>query len=313
MAEKQRTLKDSITFKGKGLHTGVDVTMTLKPAPDSHGYMFKRVDLPEQPLVNALAEFVVDTSRGTTIEENGVRVSTIEHVLAALAGMKLDNVLIEIDGPETPILDGSSKQYVEAIEKVGAVDQETDRKYFMLKEKIEYYDEENNIHIIAYPDKIQSLNVLIDYDSNVLDNQHASLEEFSNFKEEIAPSRTFVFLHELEFLAKNNLIKGGDLDNAIVIVDRKVSQDELDRLSELLNKPKVKVQPEGILNNVDLRYPNEPARHKLLDMVGDLSLVGRWFKAKIIATRHGHQSNTEFASILRQHMKKTALQSKIPT
>ena len=312
MAEKQRTLKDSITFKGTGLHTGVNVNMTLKPAPDSHGYMFKRIDLPEQPLVNALAEFVVDTSRGTTIEENGVRVSTVEHVLAALAGMKLDNVLIEIDGPETPILDGSAKQYVEAIEKVGAVDQETDRKYFMLKEKIEYYDEENNIHIIAYPDKIQSLNVLIDYDSNVLDNQHASLEEFSNFKEEIAPSRTFVFLHELELLAKNNLIKGGDLDNAIVIVDRKVSQDKLDHLSELLNKPKVKVQPEGILNNVDLRYPNEPARHKLLDMVGDLALVGRWFKAKIIATRPGHQSNTEFARILRQHMKKTALQSKIP-
>ena len=312
MAEKQTTLKEAISFKGKGLHTGVDVNMTFKPAPDSHGYIFQRMDLPGQPIVNALAEFVVDTSRGTTIEENGASVSTVEHVLAALAGIKLDNVLIEIDGPETPILDGSSIEFVKGIKKAGTVEQETDRKYFILKEKIEYYDEENNIHIIAYPDKVQSLNVLIDYKSEVLGNQHASLEDFTDFDKEIAPSRTFVFLHELEFLAKNNLIKGGDIDNAIVIVDRKVTQKELDHLSELLNKPKFNVQPEGILNNIDLRYPNEPARHKLLDMVGDLSLIGRWFKAKVIATRPGHHANTEFAKILRQLMKKTALQSKVP-
>ncbi len=312
MAEKQTTLKAPISFIGKGLHTGVEVHMTFKPAPDSHGYIFKRVDLPGQPIINALAENVVETSRGTVIEENGARVSTIEHVLAAFVGMKIDNVLIEVDGPEVPILDGSAIEFATAIGLTGTVEQETDRKYFILKEKLEYYDEENGIHIIAYPDKIQSLNVLIDYNSKVLGNQYASLEELKNFKEEIAPCRTFVFLHELEYLAQNNLIKGGDVDNAIIIVDRKVSQKELDRLANLFNKPKVKVQPEGILNNVELRFTNEPARHKLLDLMGDLALVGRWFKAKIIATRPGHQSNNEFARALRQVMKKEAIQKKIP-
>jgi UDP-3-O-[3-hydroxymyristoyl] N-acetylglucosamine deacetylase/3-hydroxyacyl-[acyl-carrier-protein] dehydratase len=313
MAEKQRTLKAPITFTGKGLHTGVHVTMTFQPAPDSHGYIFKRTDLPGQPLINALAENVVETSRGTTIEENGAKVSTIEHAMASFVGMRIDNVLVELDGPEVPILDGSAKDYVEAIEKTGTVEQQTDRKYFILKEKLEYYDEEHGIHIIAYPDKVQSINVLIDYNSKVLGNQYASMEDVENFHEEIAPCRTFVFLHELEFLVKNNLIKGGDVDNAIIIVDRKMEQEELDRLATLFNKPKVKVQPEGILNNVDLRFPNEPARHKLLDLVGDLALVGRWFKAKIIATRPGHQSNNEFARALRQVMKKAALQKEIPT
>jgi UDP-3-O-[3-hydroxymyristoyl] N-acetylglucosamine deacetylase/3-hydroxyacyl-[acyl-carrier-protein] dehydratase len=312
MAEKQKTLKAPITFTGKGLHTGVDVTMTFHPAPDSHGYIFKRVDLPEKPLINALAENVVETSRGTTLEENGARISTIEHVLASFVGMGIDNVLIEVDGPEAPILDGSASAYVKAIEKTGTVEQQTERKYFILKEKLEYYDEEQGIHIIAYPDKVQSINVLIDYNSKVLGNQYAVLEDLDTFKDEIAPSRTFVFLHELEYLAKNNLIKGGDVDNAIVIVDRQVEQDELDRLAELFNKPKVKVQPEGILNNVSLRFPNEPARHKLMDLIGDLALVGRWFKAKIIATRPGHQSNNEFARALRQVMKKAALQKKVP-
>jgi len=286
--------------------------MTFKPAPDSHGYIFKRVDLPDQPIINALAENVVETSRGTVLEENGARVATIEHVLAAFVGMRIDNVLIEVDGPEAPILDGSAKEYADAIDEIGKVEQQTDRKYFILKEKLEYYDEESGIHIIAYPDKVQSLNVLIDYNSKVLGNQYASLEELENFKEEIAPCRTFVFIHELEYLAKNNLIKGGDLDNAIIIVDRQVSQHELDRLADLFNKPHVKVQPEGILNNVDLRYSNEPARHKLPDLIGDLALVGRWFKAKIIATRPGHTSNNEFARALRQVMKKEAIQKQIP-
>ena len=286
--------------------------MTFQPAPDSHGYIFKRTDLPEQPIINALAENVVETERGTVLEENGARISTIEHVLASFVGMGIDNVLVEVDGPEAPILDGSSKEYAEAIARTGAVDQDTDRKYFMLKEKVEYYDEEHGIHIIAYPDKVQSINVLIDYNSEVLGNQHASLDELQSFQEEIAPCRTFVFLHELEYLAKNNLIKGGDVDNAIVIVDRQMEQEELDRLADLFNKPHVSVLPEGILNNVDLRFSNEPARHKLLDLMGDLALVGRWFKAKIIATRPGHQSNNEFARALRQVMKKSALQKKIP-
>ncbi len=312
MAEKQRTLKAPISFQGKGLHTGVEVNMTFQPAPDSHGYIFKRTDLPGQPIINALAENVVETERGTVLEENEARISTIEHVLASFVGMGIDNVLVEVDGPEAPILDGSSREYAEAIAKTGALDQETDRKYFMLKEKVEYYDEEHGIHIIAYPDKVQSINVLIDYNSEVLGNQHASLDELQSFQEEIAPCRTFVFLHELEYLAKNNLIKGGDVDNAIVIVDRQMEQKELDRLADLFNKPHIEVQPEGILNNVDLRFTNEPARHKLLDLMGDLALVGRWFKAKIIATRPGHQSNNEFARALRQIMKKAAIQKKIP-
>lgn len=312
MAEKQRTLKAPISFKGKGLHTGVEVHMTFHPAPNSHGYIFKRTDLPGQPIINALAENVVETSRATVLEENGARISTIEHVLASFVGMGIDNVLVEVDGPEVPILDGSAREFAEAIEKTGAVDQQTDRKYFILKEKIEYYDEEHGIHIIAYPDKIQSINVLIDYNSNVLGHQYASLEEFQNFKEEIAPCRTFVFLHELEYLIKNNLIKGGDVDNAIVIVDRKMEQEELDRLADLFNKPHISVQPEGILNNVELRFSNEPARHKLLDLMGDLALVGRWFKGRIIATRPGHQSNNEFARALRQVMKKAALQRRVP-
>ncbi len=294
------------------MHTGVEVNMTFLPAPDSHGYIFKRTDIAGQPIINALAENVVETERGTVLEENGARISTIEHVLASFVGMGIDNVLVEVDGPEAPIMDGSSREYADAIAKTGAVDQQTDRKYFILKEKVEYYDEEHGIHIIAYPDKTQSINVLIDYSSEVIGNQHASLDELQSFQEEIAPCRTFVFLHELEYLVKNNLIKGGDVDNAIVIVDRKMEQDELDRLADLFNKPHVSVMPEGILNNVDLRFSNEPARHKLLDLMGDLALVGRWFKAKIIATRPGHHSNNEFARALRQIMKKAALQKKVP-
>lgn len=311
MAEKQKTLKEPLSFTGKGLHTGVEVTLSIHPAPENHGYVFKRVDLPEQPLIDALAENVVDTSRGTTIEQNGARVSTVEHVLSALTGMRLDNALIEVDGPEAPILDGSAREYVEAIEKAGAVEQHTERKYFKLTEKLEYYNEENGIHIIAYPDQHQSINVLIDYNSDILGNQYATLEEWGKFKDEIAPCRTFVFFHELEQLAKMNLIKGGDLDNAIVIVNEEVPQEDVDRLARLFNQPKIEVK-EGYLNNLELRFSNEPARHKLLDMMGDLALVGRWFKAKIIATRPGHMANVEFAKLLRQELKKQLNRKNIP-
>lgn len=311
MAEKQRTLKESLTFVGKGLHTGVEVKLTIHPAPENHGYVFKRSDLENQPLINALAENVTDTSRGTTIEENGAKVSTIEHVLSALAGMRLDNALIELNGPETPILDGSSKEYVEAIAEKGVVEQHAERRYFKLDEKLEYYDEENGVHIIAYPDQMQSINVLIDYNSEILGNQYATLEHWQDYKDQIAPCRTFVFLHELEQLAKLNLIKGGDLDNAIVIVDREMPQKDIDRLSILFNQPKIEVK-EGILNNLELRFSNEPARHKLLDMVGDLALVGRWFKAKIIATRPGHMANVEFAKLLRQVLKKQLIKQQVP-
>jgi UDP-3-O-[3-hydroxymyristoyl] N-acetylglucosamine deacetylase / 3-hydroxyacyl-[acyl-carrier-protein] dehydratase len=311
MAEKQRTLKGSISFKGKGLHTGEVVNLTIHPAPENHGYLFRRTDLPGKPEIRPFAENVIDTSRGTTIEENNTRISTIEHVLAAIAGMRLDNAIIEIDGPETPILDGSAREYVKAIREVGIVDLEADRKYFKLTEKVEYYDEERGIHIIAYPDQMQSINVLIDYNSEILGNQYATLERWEDFGDQIAPCRTFVFLHELEQLAKLGLIKGGDLDNAIVIVDHEMPQEDIDRLSELFNQPKIEVK-EGILNNVELRFNNEPARHKMLDMIGDLALVGRWFRAKIIATRPGHLANVEFAKILRQMMKKQMLKKNIP-
>lgn len=312
MADKQRTIAKPVSLKGPGLHTGIDVEITLKPAPVDHGYIFMRTDLPGNPLIRALAENVTETSRGTTLEENGAKVSTIEHCLAACAGMELDNILFEINGPEAPILDGSSRYYVQAIEQATVVEQDAEKIYFTPSEKVEYYDEKKGIHIIAYPDEQLSMNVLIDYNSKVLGNQYGTLDDLKKFKEEIAPCRTFVFLHELEFLAKNNLIKGGDLDNAIVIMDRQVNQEELDRLAKLFNKPSIKVKPEGVLNNIDLHFPNEPARHKLLDMIGDLALIGMPFKGKIIATRPGHHANTEFARILRQMAKKDKSKRNIP-
>ncbi len=312
MAEKQKTIGRPVTLKGKGLHSGIDVEITLKPAPVNHGFVFQRTDQPNKPLIRALAENVTDTSRGTTLEENGSKVATIEHCLAACAGMELDNILIEMDGAEAPILDGSSRVYVEAIKEAGIVEQDEEKVYFTPSEKVEYYDGEKGIHIIAYPDEQLSMNVLIDYNSRVLGNQYATLDDLKKFADEIAGCRTFVFLHELEFLAKHNLIKGGDLNNAIVIMDRKVSQEELDRLAELFDKPKIKVKPEGVLNNIELNFPNEPARHKLLDMIGDISLIGMPFKGKIIAQRPGHHANTEFARILRQMAKKEKSKRNVP-
>ncbi|HEC42620.1 MAG TPA: bifunctional UDP-3-O-[3-hydroxymyristoyl] N-acetylglucosamine deacetylase/3-hydroxyacyl-ACP dehydratase [Bacteroides sp.] len=312
MTENQKTIKKSISFNGRGLHTGVEVKLTLAPAPENHGYQFVRTDLNDRPVIRAIAENVAETSRGTTLEEKGVKVSTIEHVLAACVGGGIDNILIELNGPEAPILDGSSKEYSEAIIKTGLINQEAPRNVFKIEEKIEYKDEEHGIELIAYPDDKFSIDVKIDYNSKVLGFQYANLDNLKDFNTEIAPSRTFVFLHELEFLLKNNLIKGGDVDNAIVIIDRKVSQDELDRLATLFNKPKVKVQPEGILNNVDLNFSNEPARHKLLDILGDLALVGQPIQGKIIATRPGHYANNQFARLIRSKAKKDKLKKKAP-
>ncbi len=312
MSENQKTIKKAISFSGRGLHTGVEVELTLAPAPVNQGYQFIRTDLNDKPVIHAIAENVAETSRGTTLEENGVSVSTIEHVLAACVGAGMDNVNIEMNGPEAPILDGSSRFYTDLIEKTGLTEQDEPRNIFRITEKIEYRDEEHGIEIIAYPDEKFSVDVKIDYNSKVLGFQYANLDDISLFKDEIAPARTFVFLHELEFLLKNNLIKGGDLDNAIVIIDRKVSQDELDHLAELFNKPKVKVQPEGVLNNIELNYVNEPARHKLLDILGDLALVGQPVAGKIIATRPGHYANNQFARLIREEIKKERLKKKAP-
>jgi UDP-3-O-[3-hydroxymyristoyl] N-acetylglucosamine deacetylase / 3-hydroxyacyl-[acyl-carrier-protein] dehydratase len=303
MVDKQRTVAKPVSLKGKGLHSGIEVEVTICPAPENHGYQFKRLDVEGSPVIRALAEHVNITERSTTIVEKGASITTVEHLLAALYGMGVDNALMEINGPEVPIMDGSAKPFVEAILSAGIVSQQAERNYFQIREKISFRDEKNDIEIVAYPDNEFIVDVHIDYNSRVLGHQFASLKNISQFEKEFAPCRTFVFLHELEFLQKNNLIKGGDLDNAIVIIDRPVSQDELDRLAEILNKPRVKVRPEGILNNIDLSFANEPARHKLLDVIGDLALCGVRLKGRIIATKPGHHANVEFAKIIRKSIK----------
>jgi UDP-3-O-[3-hydroxymyristoyl] N-acetylglucosamine deacetylase / 3-hydroxyacyl-[acyl-carrier-protein] dehydratase len=310
MAEKQKTLAKPFKIEGKGLHTGVDVTMNFLPAPVNHGFKFKRVDLENEPVINADVDLVIDTSRGTLLGINGARIGTIEHALAALTGMDLDNVLIEVNNEEAPIMDGSSRYFVEAIEKAGVVEQDANRDYFEIKEKIEIYDEVSGSHIIALPDDDYRLNVMISFKSRVLNNQFANLETIHGFREEIANCRTFVFLHELEFLLKNNLIKGGDLNNAIVIIDKEVAQDELDRLADLFNHDYVEVKPQGILNNLELYFDNECARHKLLDVIGDLALCGKRIKGRIIASKPGHRPNTLFAQALKDAWRKS--QSDIP-
>ncbi|KJF43169.1 bifunctional UDP-3-O-[3-hydroxymyristoyl] N-acetylglucosamine deacetylase/3-hydroxyacyl-ACP dehydratase [Draconibacterium sediminis] len=306
MVVKQKTLENSFKIEGKGLHTGVNVTMNFLPAPENHGFKFKRVDLEHQPIIDADVDLVIDTSRGTLLEKDGARIGTIEHALAALVGMDLDNVLIEVNNEEAPIIDGSSKYFVEAIEKAGIVEQEAERDYFEISEKIEMFDEKSGSHIIALPDNDYSLNVMISFPSAVLNNQYATLESIKDFKTEIAECRTFVFLREIEFLLSHNLIKGGDLNNAIVIIDKEISQEELDRLADLTNHPRVEVKPQGILNNLDLHFDNECARHKLLDVIGDLALLGKRIKGRIIASKPGHGPNTMFAATLKKQLRKEA-------
>ena len=313
MTVKQKTLAKEFSISGKGLHTNCLVKMTFKPAPINHGFKYQRIDLEDKPIIPASAEYVGDTSRGTVIGIGNARVSTLEHSLAALTGMDLDNVLVEIDNEEVPILDGSSRFFVQAIEEAGVVEQDADREYFVITEKIVYKNEKTGSEIIALPDNDYNLNVLISFNSSVLNNQFASLDSLTDFKTEIANCRTFVFLHELEFLLKNNLVRGGDLDNAIVIMDREIAQEELDRIADLFNHKHVKVKPQGgILNNVDLQYNNECARHKLLDVIGDLSLAGKRIKGRIIATKPGHNANTEFAKLIQKAIRKEESKEKAP-
>jgi UDP-3-O-[3-hydroxymyristoyl] N-acetylglucosamine deacetylase/3-hydroxyacyl-[acyl-carrier-protein] dehydratase len=307
MTEQQHTLKQPVALMGVGLHTGEKVTIELCPAPANHGYKFQRVDLEDTPIINADVDLVVSTERGTTLESKGVRVYTTEHVLAALVGCGVDNALIKISGQEIPILDGSALPYVKAIDTVGTEAQDAERIYFELDENIPWEDTEKQIEFLAIPDKVYRLTVMVDYNSPVLGTQHASMYNLDEFKQEIAPCRTFVFLRELEYLAGNNLIKGGDLDNAIVLVDRlDVSQEELNRLAKLLGKENLEISIEGIgvLNSLKLQYENEPARHKLLDIVGDLALIGRPIKAHILAARPGHSGNVRFAKVLKDQIKK---------
>ncbi|HLW40569.1 MAG TPA: bifunctional UDP-3-O-[3-hydroxymyristoyl] N-acetylglucosamine deacetylase/3-hydroxyacyl-ACP dehydratase [Brumimicrobium sp.] len=307
MVEYQKTLKESVKLIGVGLHTGEKVEMELCPAPENHGYKFQRIDLEDQPLINADADLVVSTDRGTTLEQNGAKVYTTEHVLAALYGLQIDNALIKITGPEIPIMDGSSLPFIKAIESVGTAEQKAERVYFELSENIKWEDVENGIEFLAVPDAEYRLTVMVDYNSPVLGTQHATIYKISDFKHEIAPCKTFVFLRELEFLAKNGLIKGGDIDNAIILVERNdIKQEELDYLAQLLGKETLKVESAGIgtLNNYQMKFENEPARHKLLDIVGDLALVGMPIKAHILAARPGHSGNTRFAKVLKEQIKK---------
>jgi len=299
---KQHTVKAPIKVSGVGLHTGAQVNLTFVPAPINHGIKFQRIDLPDQPVVDADVDNVVDVSRGTSIEKNGARINTVEHALAALVGLQIDNVLIQLDGPEIPIMDGSSLPFIEAIEAIGIEEQNALRNFFEVPHGVFYHDIDKNIELAALPLDDYRVTVMVDYNSPVLGSQHATLYNINQFSKEISSCRTFCFLHELEMLHKQNLIRGGDLNNAIVVVDRIVNDDELDHLAKLFGKEKVEVKKEGILNNIELRYKNEPARHKLLDVVGDLALVGRPIKAQIMAARPGHASNVAFAKKLKRVM-----------
>lgn len=312
MSEKQRTLSKEVSLTGKGLHTGVEVIITFKPAPANHGYKFCRTDLPDRPVIDAIAENVTETSRGTTLVQGEASVATIEHVLAAFAGLGIDNALIEINAPEAPIMGGSSRMFVEAIKKAGITELPEERNYYVIREKITFSDEEHGVDLIVYPDDHFSAHVLIDYNSKILGNQYAILDNIDEFEPEISSSRTFVFFHELEPLFRMGLIKGGDLENAVVILEKEVEQEEIDRIALMFNKPGITEHHAGILNNTKLRFPNEPARHKLLDLIGDLALVGQPIKGKVVATRPGHYANTRLARLIRQQMKRQMTKKQIP-
>ncbi len=306
MYEKQHTLKADVSFEGIGLHTGITSKITFKPAPENHGFVFKRVDLNEQPLIPAKIDYVTELERGTTIAIDDAKVHTVEHSLAALAGLQLDNVLIEIDGPEVPILDGSSIEFINGFKTVGIEEQKANREFYVIDEPVHYHEPSKQIDIAAFPFDGFRLTVMVDYNSNILGIQHATLVQIEDFETEFASSRTFCFFHELEGLLKAGLIKGGDLNNAIVIVDKMPSPEQFDQLAKLFGKNDVQVK-EGYLNNLELRYKNEPARHKLLDMVGDLSLLGNPLKAQILAARPGHAANIAFAKNLNKLIKQKKL------
>jgi UDP-3-O-[3-hydroxymyristoyl] N-acetylglucosamine deacetylase/3-hydroxyacyl-[acyl-carrier-protein] dehydratase len=286
--------------------------MILHPANPGFGIQFKRIDLPGQPIIKADCDLVTDTSRGTTLEDKGAKVSTVEHILAALVGMGIDNCLIDINGPEIPIMDGSSQPFVEIIEDAGVDEQEAAKHWYTIDTNISFSNEEKRVEIVAMPSVDYKVTTLIDFNSPVLGTQHAGLKSISDFKSEIAPCRTFCFLHELETLLAHNLIKGGDINNAIVVVDKPVTEEEMGRLSNIFKKEKIEVKSEGYLNNLELRFPNEPARHKLLDVVGDLALIGYPIKAHIIANRPGHHSNVEFAKLVKQYIKKNKHVKNVP-
>jgi UDP-3-O-[3-hydroxymyristoyl] N-acetylglucosamine deacetylase / 3-hydroxyacyl-[acyl-carrier-protein] dehydratase len=312
MITKQNTIEREATISGKGLHTGLVVTLTFKPAPENFGFKFKRIDLNGQPEIDANVSKVRGTSRGTVLKDGDVVISTIEHVMAALVGVGIDNVLIELDGPEAPILDGSAAPYAKILLEAGLVTQNADREYFEIKRKIVYRNPETGAELIAYPDEDFSVDVMISYNSAVLHNQYASYNTLTDFPVEIAPCRTFVFVRELEMLLKNNLVKGGDVDNAIVIMDQPMALEELNRIADLFNQKHIEVNKIGILNNLTLHFDNECARHKLLDVIGDLALIGKRIKGRIVAKRPGHGPNTEFSKMLQKEYLKGISENTAP-
>ncbi|WP_290094101.1 bifunctional UDP-3-O-[3-hydroxymyristoyl] N-acetylglucosamine deacetylase/3-hydroxyacyl-ACP dehydratase [uncultured Muribaculum sp.] len=311
MTTKQRTLKESFKVNGKGLHTGLMIEATFLPAPENHGYKFQRLDMEGQPVIDALAEYVTATTRGTVISRGDLRISTIEHALAALYAAGIDNCLIQLNAPELPILDGSAKVYCEKIIEAGIEEQNADKDFYVVKQKIEVRDDTSGSSIVVLPDDEFSIDTMVSFDSPVLTNQYASLDKLDDFSREIGASRTFVFVREVEPLVKGNLIKGGDLDNAIVIYDSPMQQEELDRLADLMGVPHKNVTEFGYINDFPLLADNEPARHKLLDVLGDIALIGRPMRGKVIATRPGHSINTTFAKKIRKEIKHQELQAPI--
>lgn len=305
----QHTLKAAFSVSGKGLHTGVNITATLKPAPENTGYVFKRIDLEGEPEILAVAENVIDTCRGTVIGKGDVHVSTVEHALSALYAMNVDNCVIELDAPEMPILDGSAAAYAEGIAFVGLEEQKADRDFYIIKEKQSMRDEETGSIITIYPDENFSVQAMVEYNSPVLPNQFAMLDDLADFQTEVAPARTFVFVREIENLLNNGLIKGGDLDNAIVIYDSKVDQSRIDEICDLVGAPHMNLDHLGYINPQPLKWDNEPARHKLMDVIGDIALIGRPLKGRVVAVRPGHTINNRFARMLRKEVKHTEVQS----
>ena len=295
MTNKQTTIKSSVSLVGVGIHTGQDVKLTFNPAKSDTGYVFKRVDIDGKPLIEALSKYVINTQRGTTLEKSGVKLKTIEHVLAALVGLEIDNVLIEINAEEPPIMDGSSKYFVDALEKAGLKELDSIRNEYIIKDIISYKDKDTGSEITVIPSETYQITTMVDYDTRVLGTQNATLSKLSDFKNDFSNARTFSFLHEIEMLLENNLIKGGDLNNAIVYVDKKISDETMEKLKKAFNKNKVSVKSNGILDNLTLHYQNEAARHKLLDVLGDLALIGKRIRGKVIANKPGHFINTEFA------------------
>ena len=307
---KQKTIQKSFTIEGKGLHTGLDISLTFNPAPENTGIIIKRVDMPKQPQIEALADYVAETTRGTVLKKGEIQISTIEHAMSALYALGIDNCLLEVNAPEFPILDGSAEPFFNEIERVGVQEQKDDKEYYIITKKIEHTNPETGAKIIILPDDEFSIDVHIGFKSSVLSNQFASLASLSDYKTQIANARTFVFVREIEPLVKMNLIKGGDLKNAIVIYDELISQEELNNIADLMGQPHRDTNCLGYVNG-DLKFDNEPARHKLLDVIGDLALIGRPLKGKVIATYPGHKLNTETAKIIRKDIKKQERQAPI--